>query len=112
VVRDDQVRLLRESLMTMTQEAAAAAAGMSVRMAPTETCSVTTACSPAAPATEPSSRRRPRAAGQDCTYEVRKSHENPAVAMLYEQFLTDGPCGHKSHELLHTHYSLRGKFIG
>ena len=49
---------------------------------------------------------------EDCAYEVRKSHENPAVAMLYEQFLTDGPCGHKSHELLHTHYTPRGKFIG
>lgn len=35
---------------------------------------------------------------------LRKSHENPDVKKLYEEFLTDGPCGHKSHELLHTHY--------
>jgi iron-only hydrogenase group A len=42
---------------------------------------------------------------------IRKSHENPHVKYIYEKFLTDGPCGHKSHELLHTHYTKRGKFI-
>ena len=42
---------------------------------------------------------------------VRKSHDNPAVVKLYSEFLTDGPCGHKSHELLHTHYTARGKYI-
>jgi NADH-quinone oxidoreductase subunit G/[NiFe] hydrogenase diaphorase moiety small subunit len=40
---------------------------------------------------------------------VRKSFENPAVIELYHDFLTEGPGGHKSHELLHTHYSDRGK---
>ncbi len=34
---------------------------------------------------------------------LRKSHENPAIKALYEEFLGE-PCGHKSHELLHTHY--------
>lgn len=48
---------------------------------------------------------------EDASYQVRKSHENPAVAKLYGEFLTDGPCGHKSHELLHTHYTPRGKYI-
>lgn len=43
---------------------------------------------------------------------VRKSHENPAVLQLYGEFLTGGPCGPKSHELLHTHYTARGKHIG
>jgi len=43
---------------------------------------------------------------------VRKSHENPAVLKLYSEFLTEGPCGHKSHHLLHTGYTARGKFIG
>jgi NADH-quinone oxidoreductase subunit G/[NiFe] hydrogenase diaphorase moiety small subunit len=43
---------------------------------------------------------------------ARKSHENPAVLRLYNEFLTDGPCGHKSHHLLHTHYTPRGKYIG
>ncbi|MCK7519930.1 MAG: iron hydrogenase small subunit [Ignavibacteriales bacterium] len=30
---------------------------------------------------------------------------------MYDEFLTDGPCGHKAHKLLHTHYTKRGKFI-
>ena len=34
---------------------------------------------------------------------VRKSHENPAVKKLYEEFLGE-PGGHKAHELLHTNY--------
>ncbi len=42
---------------------------------------------------------------------MRKSHENQAVLTTYGEFLTDGPCGHKSHELLHTHYTARGKYI-
>ncbi|MFP4106098.1 MAG: NADH-dependent [FeFe] hydrogenase, group A6 [Phycisphaerae bacterium] len=49
---------------------------------------------------------------EDDAYTVRKSHENPAVQELYQNFLTDGPCGHKSHKLLHTHYTARGKYIG
>ncbi len=43
---------------------------------------------------------------------ARKSHENPAVVGVYERFLTEGPCGHKSHKLLHTGYTARGKYIG
>ena len=49
---------------------------------------------------------------EDANYEIRKSHENPAVLELYTQFLTDGPCGHLSHKLLHTGYTPRGKYIG
>jgi NADP-reducing hydrogenase subunit HndD len=48
---------------------------------------------------------------EDSSYAVRKSHENPAVLATYAEFLTDGPCGHKSHELLHTTYTARGKFM-
>lgn len=48
---------------------------------------------------------------EDAHYEIRKSHENPAVLELYSQFLTDGPCGHLSHKLLHTDYTPRGKYI-
>jgi NADH-quinone oxidoreductase subunit G/[NiFe] hydrogenase diaphorase moiety small subunit len=48
---------------------------------------------------------------EDRAYTVRKSHENPALVKLYEQFLTDGPCGKKAHHLLHTHYTPRGKYI-
>ncbi len=39
---------------------------------------------------------------------LRKSHENPAVKRLYEEFLSE-PLGEKSHELLHTHYTKRKK---
>jgi len=37
---------------------------------------------------------------------IRKSHENPAVQQLYREFLGE-PNSHKSHELLHTHYSAK-----
>ena len=37
----------------------------------------------------------------------RQSHENESVKKLYENFLKE-PLGHKSHELLHTHYVKRG----
>ena len=46
---------------------------------------------------------------EDASAEVRKSYENPAVIRLYGEFLKDGPCGHKSHKLLHTQYLERGK---
>jgi NADH-quinone oxidoreductase subunit G/[NiFe] hydrogenase diaphorase moiety small subunit len=42
---------------------------------------------------------------------IRKSHENPHIKYIYENFLKDGPCGKLSHKLLHTHYLKRGKFI-
>ena len=48
---------------------------------------------------------------EDESLPLRKSHENEHVTNLYETFLTDGPCGHKSHKLLHTHYIKRGKYI-
>ncbi|NLJ76745.1 MAG: 4Fe-4S binding protein, partial [Peptococcaceae bacterium] len=38
---------------------------------------------------------------------LRKSHENPAIIALYDEFLGK-PLGHKSHELLHTKYTPRG----
>ena len=37
---------------------------------------------------------------------IRKSHDNPEVKMLYEEYLKE-PNGHLSHELLHTHYHKR-----
>ncbi|MBL7066347.1 MAG: iron hydrogenase small subunit [Candidatus Marinimicrobia bacterium] len=46
---------------------------------------------------------------EDESSEVRKSYENPAIIRLYSEFLSDGPCGHKSHKLLHTGYTPRGK---
>lgn len=43
---------------------------------------------------------------EDESSNLRKSHENPAIIELYEQYFGN-PCGHKSHELLHTHYTDR-----
>lgn len=43
---------------------------------------------------------------EDESKELRKSHDNPAIAELYRDFLGE-PLGPKSHELLHTHYSSR-----
>lgn len=40
---------------------------------------------------------------------IRKSHENPAVQELYREFL-EKPLGEKSHHLLHTHYTKRGRY--
>jgi len=39
---------------------------------------------------------------------LRKSHENVQIGKLYEEYLGK-PLGHKSHELLHTHYHPREK---
>ena len=41
---------------------------------------------------------------------LRKSHDNPEVKTLYEEFLHE-PLGHKSHELLHTHYHAKNKRV-
>ena len=40
---------------------------------------------------------------------LRKSHDNPVVKQLYNEFL-DRPGSHKAHEVLHTHYVKRDRF--
>ncbi len=45
----------------------------------------------------------------DSGKKLRKSHENPAIKKLYTDFLLE-PLSHKSHELLHTRYTPRGKY--
>jgi NADH-quinone oxidoreductase subunit G/NADP-reducing hydrogenase subunit HndD len=45
----------------------------------------------------------------DQQMELRKSHENPAILELYDRYLKK-PLGHRSHELLHTHYTKRDRF--
>jgi len=46
---------------------------------------------------------------QDASMKIRKSHENPMVKKLYEEYL--GNYGsHKAHEILHTSYVARPKF--
>jgi iron only hydrogenase large subunit-like protein len=63
--------------------------------------------------TSPEIRRKRAEAiyAEDAELPLRKSHENTHVVYLYEKFLTEGPCGHLSHKLLHTHYTKRGRFI-
>jgi NADH-quinone oxidoreductase subunit G/[NiFe] hydrogenase diaphorase moiety small subunit/NADP-reducing hydrogenase subunit HndD len=46
---------------------------------------------------------------EDMGMPIRKSHENPEVKAIYEEFL-GSPLGHKSHELLHTHYTPRKRY--
>jgi len=43
----------------------------------------------------------------DSVQKKRQSHENESVKKLYDKFLKE-PLGHKSHKLLHTHYTNRG----
>ena len=40
---------------------------------------------------------------------IRKSHQNPVIKKIYEEYLGE-PGGHKAHELLHTHYQQREKY--
>jgi len=42
----------------------------------------------------------------DETERIKVSHKNPEVIELYKEFLGE-PLGHKSHDLLHTHYHER-----
>ena len=46
---------------------------------------------------------------EDSDMVIRKSHENPEVAEIYREFLGE-PLGHKSHDLLHTHYKARKRY--
>jgi NADH-quinone oxidoreductase subunit G/[NiFe] hydrogenase diaphorase moiety small subunit len=64
------------------------------------------------PTTEEIRKKRAQAIySEDESLPVRKSHENEHVVTLYNKFLNDGPGGHLSHKLLHTHYTKRGKYI-
>jgi NADP-reducing hydrogenase subunit HndD len=45
--------------------------------------------------------------GEDAGMTLRKSHENPVIKELYENYL-EKPGSHKAHELLHTSYVKRG----
>ena len=46
---------------------------------------------------------------EDRALTYRKSHDNPYIKKIYEEYLGE-PCGHKSHKLLHTHYHERPKY--
>jgi len=42
----------------------------------------------------------------DADMPLRKSHENPEIKQIYQDFLRE-PNSHKAHELLHTHYAQK-----
>ncbi|MEA4853535.1 MAG: NADH-dependent [FeFe] hydrogenase, group A6 [Christensenella sp.] len=44
--------------------------------------------------------------GEDADKSLRKSHENPDIKKLYDEYLGE-PNGHKAHELLHTFYAQK-----
>ncbi|KYH34324.1 NADP-reducing hydrogenase subunit HndC [Clostridium tepidiprofundi DSM 19306] len=46
---------------------------------------------------------------EDKALPIRKSHKNPYIKQIYDEFLGE-PNSHKSHEYLHTHYVKREKF--
>ncbi len=46
---------------------------------------------------------------EDASLAIRKSHQNPSITRLYEEFLGE-PNSHKAHEVLHTHYKGREKY--
>jgi iron only hydrogenase large subunit-like protein len=48
--------------------------------------------------------------GEDTGKAKRRSHENAELMRMYDEFLGK-PNGHKAHELLHTHYTPRAKYV-
>ncbi|MCF8338659.1 MAG: [FeFe] hydrogenase, group A [Bacteroidales bacterium] len=46
---------------------------------------------------------------EDADMPIRKSHENPEIQAIYNDFLGE-PLSHKSHDLLHTHYKSRKRY--
>jgi len=58
---------------------------------------------------DPKAARAAAAYGVDRDMPIRKSHKNPSIIKLYDEFLGK-PNSHKAHELLHTHYTERSKF--
>lgn len=46
---------------------------------------------------------------EDKSLPVRKSHENPKIKMLYDEYF-EHPGSHKAHKLLHTHYTKRENY--
>ena len=47
---------------------------------------------------------------EDAGKPIRKSHENPSIKKIYEEYFGE-PCSHKSHELLHTHYFDKSEHV-
>ncbi len=47
---------------------------------------------------------------EDAGKPIRKSHENPDIIAIYKEYYGE-PCGHLSHEQLHTHYFDRSEHV-
>ena len=47
---------------------------------------------------------------EDAGKSIRKSHENPEIKQIYKDYLGE-PNSHKAHELLHTTYTVREKYV-
>ncbi len=45
---------------------------------------------------------------EDKNLPLRKSHDNPFIKKIYEEYFEE-PGSHKAHDILHTHYIARGK---
>ena len=45
----------------------------------------------------------------DAAHTIRKSHENPVIKAVYDEFF-EKPGSHKAHTILHTHYVKRDRF--
>ncbi len=61
--------------------------------------------------TNPEIRRKRAEAiyAEDANMPIRKSHENPEIIKIYNDFLKE-PLGELSHKLLHTKYTKRGRY--
>ncbi len=46
---------------------------------------------------------------EDAGKQLRRSHENPAIKLIYDEFLGE-PNSHKAHELLHTTYTAKKRY--
>ncbi len=46
---------------------------------------------------------------EDSSLSIRKSHENPVVKKMYDEYF-EKPGSHKAHKLLHTHYTPRENY--
>ena len=47
---------------------------------------------------------------EDAGKPIRKSHENPDIIAIYKEYYGE-PCGHLSHEQLHTHYFDKSQHV-
>ncbi|PYG84251.1 NAD(P)-dependent iron-only hydrogenase catalytic subunit [Ruminiclostridium sufflavum DSM 19573] len=46
---------------------------------------------------------------EDANLPIRKSHENPVIKKMYDEYF-EKPGSHKAHEILHTHYIVRENY--